>query len=142
MAIYSLGSRTSNLTITQACWELRTTASVRAVVLEIHFFMATGTAVSIGVGRPAAIGVTPTSPVTVLAEDAGAPAGNTQVALAWATSPTAPTSFLRRWNGPATIGAGIIFTFPRGLIVPLSSSLVIWNITANVAADVNVVLDE
>lgn len=141
MAIYSLAQRTTNLTITQACWELRTTASVRAVVLEIGFIMATGTATSIGLGRPAAQGVTPVN-VTFLAEDGNGPAGNTVASLSWATSPTVPANFLRRWNGPATIGAGIVWTFPRGLIVPVSSSLVIWNITANVAADVWCVVDE
>lgn len=142
MAIYSLGSRSSNFTVNQACWELRTTSSMRAVVLQVEFFIATGTAVSIGLGRPAAIGVTPTSPVTVLQEDSAAQNGNSQVALAWGTSPTAPSNYLRRWNGPATVGAGIIWTFPRGLVVPVSSSIVIFNITTNVAADINVVLDE
>ena len=141
MAIYSLGQRTTNFTITQACWELRSTASVRAVVLEIGFILATATAVSIGLGRPAAQGITPVN-VTFLAEDFNAPAGNTVASLSWGTSPTAPTNFFRRWNSPATVGAGIVWTFPRGLIVPVSASLVLWNITTNVAADVWCVVDE
>lgn len=141
MAIYSLAQRTTNFTVTAACWELRTAAGTRAVVLEIGFIQATATAVSIGLGRPAAQGVTPAN-VLFQAEDASAPAANTNASLSWGTSPTAPAQFLRRWNGPATIGAGIVWQFPRGLIVPVSGSLVIWNITTNVAADVWCVIDE
>jgi hypothetical protein len=37
---------------------------------------------------------------------------------------------------------GIVWTFPRGLVIPISSSLVIWNITTTVACDVNCVIDE
>ena len=48
----------------------------------------------------------------------------------------------RRWNSAATIGVGIIWTFPRGLIVPVSASLVVFNITTVVACDANIAIDE
>lgn len=144
MAIYSSGVRTSNLTITQACWELRTAATNKPQVLEISAVQATATAQSIGLGRPQAIGGTPGT--TSLLQAEGAPSSNpasvNTVALTWGTSPTVPLVFLRRWNSAATIGVGIIWTFPRGLAIPVSSSLVLWNITASVAQDVNVVVDE
>jgi hypothetical protein len=47
-----------------------------------------------------------------------------------------PTAFLRRVSLPATIGAGIVWQFPQGLIIPVSSSLVVWNITAVSVADI------
>jgi hypothetical protein len=141
MAIYSLAQRTTNLTITQACVEWRTPATVRPKVLEISIIQATGTAQSLGLGRPQAIGVTPVN-VLFQADDPGDPASVMNGSLSWATSPTVPLIFLRRWNSAATIGVGIIWTFPRGLVIPISSSLVVWNITASVANDVNCVIDE
>ena len=141
MAIYSLSQRTTNFTSAQACWELRTAASDRVVVLEIGFNTNTATAQTIGLGRPAAQGITPVN-VLFQAEDSASPASVTNASLSWGTSPTVPAQFLRRVSLPATAGAGIIWTFPRGLIVPVSASLVLWNITTSVAADVWVVIDE
>lgn len=142
MAIYSISNRTSNTTIANPCIEIRTTATERAKILEICITMAAATASVFGLGRPQAIGVTPTTPVTVIAEDIGEPAGSTQTALAWATAPTVPLFFFRRVNLPATIGAGRVISFPRGLIIPVSSSLIIWNITATGISDIDIVLDE
>lgn len=142
MAIGSIGVRTQNLTITQACLEIRTTAAVRATLLEISIIQATGTAQSLGLGRPQALGVTPGTTSTFQRDEPGAPACVTTTALTWATSPTVPLVFFRRWNGSATIGVGIIWTFPRGLVIPVSASLVVWNITTAVACDINVALDE
>lgn len=141
MAIYSLAQRTTTFTSAQACWELRTTSTDRVVVLEIGFNTNTATAQTIGLGRPAAQGVTPVN-VTFLAEDFASPAATTVASLSWATSPTVPANFFRRVSLPASAGAGIIWTFPRGLIVPVSASLVLWNITTSVAADVWCVIDE
>lgn len=144
MALYSLGSRTSNVTINVANWELRSTATDRLFIREIGIFLAAATASTFALGRPAAVGVTPTSPVTILAEDPGNPAGTGQVALAWGTAPTAPTgaSYLRRVALPATIGAGVIWTWQNGLVVPISSSIAIYNLTATGVADIYVVVDE
>lgn len=143
MARYSLASRTSNVTTGNACWELRSSSTDRLYVREIGITLAAATATTLGLGRPAAIGVTPTSPVTVLPMDTGDPAGTGTVALAWGTGPTIPTQFLRRIGLPATIGAGIIWTFSdRGLVVPVSSSLILWNLSATGVSDVYVEIDE
>jgi len=141
MPIASLGLRTTNLTITQASWELRTPASLRPKVLEISIIQATATAMSLGLGRPQAIGVTPVN-VLFQMDDPGEQPSLMNASLSWATSPTVPLIFHRRWNSAATIGVGIVWTFPRGLVIPVSSALVIWNITTAVAADVNCALDE
>lgn len=141
MSISSLALRTTNLTITQASWELRTGAGNRPKVLEISVIQATGTAQSLGLGRPQAIGITPVN-VLFQADDPGDPASVQNASLSWGTSPTVPLIFHRRWNSAATIGVGVVFTFPRGLVVPVSSSLVLWNITTAVACDVNCAVDE
>ena len=141
MAISSLALRTTNFTISQACWELRTPASVKPRVLELGIIQVTATAQTLGLGRPQAIGVTPVNVLFQQEEDAD-PASVINASLSWGTSPTTPLIFMRRWNSAATAGVGIIWTFPRGLTVPVSSALVIWNITTAVACDVNCVIDE
>jgi hypothetical protein len=144
MALYTHAARTSNVTTGAACWELRSSATDRVRVREIGITLAAATASSFGLGRPAAIGVTPTSPVTVVAEDTGEPTGTAQTALAWGTGPTIPAVFLRRIGFPATIGSGIIWSWWNGpgLLIPVSSSLILWNLATNGVSDVYVVLDE
>ena len=61
--------------------------------------------------------------------------------ITWSAQPTAPTVYSRRWNSAATVGVGIVWTFPRGFVIPVSSAAVCWNITASVAMDVNCVAD-
>jgi len=142
LAIYSLANRTTNVTTANACLEIRTTSTDRPRVMEIGIFLAGATASTFGLGRPAAIGQTPTAPITVLAEDPGDPAGTVTTALAWGTGPTAPTNFFRRISLPATVGTGVIWTFPRGLVIPVSSSIVIWNLSSMGVSDIYVVIDE
>lgn len=131
--ILSLGVRTIDGTIAKAAWEILTGATPgRVKVLEIGFFLVAATASQIGLGRPAAIGITPTAPVDFLVEDPNdvLASGVVQSAVAWGTGPTVPTAFLRRISLPATIGTGVVLTFPRGITIPVSSSLVLWNISA------------
>lgn len=143
MAIYSLRRNPVLTTNGAANEEVRTTSTDRASVMELDIFLGAATASRYGIGRPAAIGITPTSPVTVLAEDPASPAGTVTTALAWGTAPTVPANFFRAIALPATIGTGVIWTFPRGLQIAISSSIVFWNLATN-AADVEnaVVVDE
>ena len=141
MAISSLAQRTTNLTITQASVEWRTPATVRPKVLEISIIQAAAAAQSLGLGRPQALGAIPIN-VLFQADDPGDPASVMNGALSWTTSPTVPLIMHRRWNSPASIGAGVVFTFPRGLVIGISSSFVLWNITAAQASDVNCICDE
>lgn len=140
MAIQSQGVRTSGLTIANANVGIYPPASQRAALLEYGMIQVTGTAQSIGLGRPATIG-TPTTPTLFQQDDPGDPASVINAHITWSAQPTAPTIFHRRWNSAATIGVGITWTFPRGLIIPASGALVGWNITAAVAMDVNMVID-
>ncbi len=134
MAIYHIAKQTTVTTTAAACMEIRTSATDRVRVLEIGVFLGAATASRYGLGRPQAIGVTPTSPVTVLAGDPADAAGTTTVAVAWGTAPTVPLNFFRRAVFPASIGAGVIWTFPSGgLTIAVSSSLVLWNLAVNSA---------
>jgi hypothetical protein len=144
MAIYSIAQRTTITTVAAASWEVRSAATGKPKLMELGYSLGAATASIIGIGRPAAIGVTPTTPLVALDEsDGNGPVGLTTCAVAWGTAPTVPANFNRRASLPATIGAGIIFTFPRGLGLPISSSIVVWNITANSAVvDCWAVVDE
>ncbi len=142
MAIYSLAQRTTVGSSSIAAFTLLTTAAARAAVLEWGVFMAAATTSIYALGRPATVGTTATSPVVVLAEDSGSPAGNSSGVLTWGTSPTNATNELRRWAGPATIGTGVIWTFPRGLIVPISSNLCLQNRNITGVVDTYFVVDE
>lgn len=100
------------------------------------FLNAPGAGVAqIGLGQPAAIGVTPGTLVTVQADNTfDAIAGNTQVAATWGTAPTAPSTFRRRADLQAVAGAGVIWTWNPGELVmwPAASisTLVLWQISA------------
>jgi hypothetical protein len=140
MSIQSQGARTSGLTIANAHFGVYTPATVRARILEWTHINLTATAQSLGLGRPATIG-TQTGPVLFQQDDPADPASVVNGHITWSVQPTAPTIFHRRWNGAATIGVGMSYLFPKGFVVPISSAVVGWNITAAVAMDVNVVLD-
>jgi hypothetical protein len=113
---------------------------VRAALLEYSMIQVTGTAQSIGLGRPATLG-TQSGAVLFQQDDPGDPASVVNGHITWSAQPTAPTIYHRRWNSAATIGVGVVWTFPRGLIIAASSAIVGWNITAAVAMDVNAVID-
>jgi len=141
---YELAVRTSSGTAATAAWEIRAGATPgRSKLVEIGFFLAAATASQFGLGRPAAIGDTPTAPVDFLAEDPNdvLATGVIQSALAWGTGPTVPTAFLRRISLPATIGAGVIWTFPQGIVIPASGSLVLWNIGTDSVVDAYAIVE-
>ncbi len=143
MAIYSCELVSTVGTITVPSWDAKASASNEPAIMEIGILNGAATACTYGLGRSANTPVQ-TSPVLVQAEDEGRPAGLTTVAIAWSTAPTVPAIFFRRAYLPATIGAGIIFTFPRGLtLAAAGASLVRWNIAASSAlTTTHVVVDE
>lgn len=143
MAIASAAVRTTNTTTTNANTEIIGSAAGAFKAMECGLAQVTGTASSYGMGVPAAIGVVPTTPAAFVFEDGGnTSTPTTTSALAWSTSPTAPTVFSRRVNTPATVGAGVVWTFPRGFAVLKAKSLVTWNVATTVALDVWWIIDE
>jgi hypothetical protein len=112
-------------------------ASQAAKIKRITASLVAATATSLGVGRPAAAGVTPTSPVALLTEANGAN-GDLKTAIAWATPPTKPASFYRMGSAPATIGAMIIFEFEDGIILKAGQTLVVWFDTTSSICNITV----
>jgi coproporphyrinogen III oxidase len=111
---------------------LRSTTGKDMRIWEVAVYESGGTAAAtdFGLGRPAAISVTPTT-VVPQAEDTSSAAAACTGQVAAGTKPTVPAFFLRRFGVPATLGAGVIWTFPEGLIVPSGpAEMVVWNIGA------------
>lgn len=150
MAIYSASQVTTATAAAAAAWEVRSASTNKPKVMEVGLSQNVAGATAVfGLGRPAAIGITPTTPVTFVDESDGgtavtdnAPTGLTTCAVAWGTGPTVPVTFLRRVALPAAIGAGVIWTFPRGLGLAFSAGLVVWIIATAVATNVWAVVDE
>jgi hypothetical protein len=143
MAIYSLSLRTTVSTTGAASWAALSPATNEAAVMELRWVNGAASASVIGIGRTANT-PTLTGGVAFLAEDEGRPAGLTQAAVAFGTAPTVPTQFFRRASLAATIGVGVIYTFPNGLVLAAASNaLCVWNITTNSAVvDIDCVADE
>jgi hypothetical protein len=142
MSIYALGLRTTDTTINEAAVEIYTPATLAVRIMEIGITQSVATACCWGLGRPAAQGLTPVPVLFLPEQNTADPAAKTSASLSWGTSPTAPTQYLRRAFTMAVAGSGVVWTFPRGLILPPSASLVIFNVTATVASDVYIVIDE
>lgn len=140
MACYEIGVRTSGVASASAALELRS-GTKRARVHELGITLQAATATTLGLGRPAntPAGGTNNPPLATDAADSAALAG--AYLAGWSTVPTAPTSFLRRIGFPATIGSGAIWTF-RNLIIPVSASIVLWNLAANGVLDIWAVLED
>ena len=86
--------------------------------------------------------MTPTSPILGLTSNGGAAAVGA-TAVAWGTTPTIPTQFYRKLGLAAAIGNGIIWTFQGdGLLIPASSSIVVWNLATNSVASIYWVWEE
>src|SRR5258708_12435653 len=91
MSIYSIANRTTSGTTAAAAQEIISGANNGYRILELGISLAAATASVFGFGRPSTASVTPTSPVTVLAEDAGNTSpGVTTTPPPWATPPAPP----------------------------------------------------
>lgn len=129
MARYAFGIAKTTSTAAAAIASLSTTSSKDARVWEIGVFATTAAAGEVGIMRPGNTPATPSGGGVGVALDTSSGASVTTIANAWGTAPTAGTPF-RRIQLPATIGAGVIWTFPQGLVVPTSAWLLIWQFSA------------
>jgi hypothetical protein len=131
---YELGTTTAAATTGAAYIEL-IAVTRRLKVREIGVFSQAATAAAKAqIGRPAAQGITPTTPILGVPQDPADITGVGETAIAWGTPPTAPTSatgIMRQFDFAATAGSGIIFTWPADgeLVIPITGvkSIVLWN---------------
>lgn len=143
MAIYTLGASAANIPQGAPACEVRSTSQHKPKIMEFGFSQNVAPATtdaSVGLGRPATIGLNPGGAVQCLDEQDGqAPVGMTTIATGWGTPPTSPVNFFRRSTiSRATIGVGAIWCFPNGLGLPVTSSVVLWVIAVNASVTMDV----
>lgn len=149
-ARYSRSIRTSATASGAAAFEL--IAGLRPFVLtELGITIVNATASTFALGRPAAIGITPTSPVAPLSYANGDPLEvRARMAVAWGTGPTIPAAYFRQVTIPAVAGSEKIWQFGRitdgalrnGIVVPAGGSIILWTLSTVSVADVYVVIEE
>lgn len=145
MSIYSIGQRSTVTTANNAAADVCCSTGVRPKVMEWGLFLGAATASRYAIERTTNIG-TRTTPVALLPEDPGDPAltgiNLVDQAVAFSGEPTESAVPLRIIGLPATIGTGVIWTFPRGLIIANSLSLAIIVLaTSSAALDQHVAAD-
>ena len=143
MSVYALALNTTVATNGAACWGMLAQSDENPTIYEVHLDLGAATASTYGFGRAAVAG-TQTAGVSVLPHGASnSTMGKSTCAVAWSAAPTIPAQFMRRKSLPATIGAGVIWTFPMGLGVAAAGEMVVWNLAANSASlNVTVVTEE
>lgn len=145
MSLYSIGQRGTATTSGNGVVDVACSTGVRPKVMEFGIFLGAATASTYLLQKTSALG-TRTTPTALIAEDPGDPtlAGINLVdsAVAFSVEPTEVTPPYRRIGLPATIGTGVIWTFPRGITIANSLSLGIFNGATNSAAlDAHIVAD-
>ena len=144
MALYSAAVLTSSGTATTPVWDIKATSTDSPKIMEVGCSLGATGGMHYGLGRPGNDGgVVQTSATTVQADNPNDPAGQSTCAATWSTAPTVPTTYLRRIDAAAIIGAGVIWTFPRGLTITPLHGLVLWCIvTSSATSYTNVSVDE
>lgn len=140
----SISRRTSGVTNGTPAFELIAGPTRPIWLREVQVILAAATASTYGLGRPAAKGVGPTTPVAPLLEEGGdVKEVQSLTAVAWTTTaPTAPVNFFRQVGFPNVIASDITWTFRKGLYIPADGSIVLWNLGTNGVVDVIVTIDE
>lgn len=142
MAVSSLSRRTTVSTTASAQLEVIAPAEKRVKLIEMQGTLVSGTVSGFGLGRPQAIGVAPVLH-PMLSDNPANGSSAVNVANAWTTTaPTVPLIFRRRVVAAAIIGEGWIWSFPFGLVIPISGSVVLWNLQASSLLDVHVTVEE
>ena len=130
MARYEIGVSKTTGAAAGFIAQLRSGAARDMRVYEIGIFASTAVSGEVALVRPTAVGATFTSSGVGAALDTATAAGVAVVDIAASTAPTIGTNYMRRIVLPGSIGAGVIWTFPTGINVPVSSALAIWQLSA------------
>lgn len=137
MALYRQARNSTVTTSGNCAADVAISTGIRLRLMEWDIFLGAATASTFSLRRTSAIG-TRTSPLALVPEDEGDPTltGITLVdmAVAFSAEPTEVSDRLALIGLAATIGVGIIWTFPRGLVLATSLSFVVVNDATNAAS--------
>ena len=128
MSLYRLAQTSAVTTSGNVAADMACSTGVRPKLMEWDLFLNAATASSFSLRRTSALG-TRTTPIALVAEDPGDPAltgiNLVDMAVAFSAEPTEVTARLASIGLPATIGTGVIWTFPRGMTLANSLSFAI-----------------
>ena len=130
MARYEIGVSKTTGAAAGLLAQLRAGAGRDIRVYEIGVFASTAVSGEVALVRPTAVGATFTSSSPGAALDSASSAGVAVVDTAAGTAPTIGTNAMRRIVLPGSIGAGVIWTFPTGINIPINGSLALWQLSA------------
>lgn len=139
MPIYRLAQTSTSTTSGNAAADVATPTNlgVQPRLMEYGLFLGAATASSFSLRRTTALG-TRTTPTALIPEDPNDPAltGISLVdqAVAFSAEPTEAAAKLASIALPATIGVGVIWTFPRGIRIANQLSLAIIHDATNAAS--------
>jgi hypothetical protein len=138
MAVYSVGFASVAAATGAAYATIHTGANFRCSILEIGLSCNAATASSVQIMKP---GNSPAASTSLLGltENPADGASTVNVDTAWSTAPTSSTNVYRKFTLPATIGAGVIWSWPadKPLIIPVSTYLVLWNFGGSTGSVLN-----
>jgi hypothetical protein len=134
-----LGIKTITVTATTAALEIIPSATVPLRIVELMVTDNSGTATNLGLGPPAAAGVTPTNNLMQLADPTISYTVVSNVAVAWVSPPTAPASFYRLMAA-TQVGGGVLWVWPYAdaLVIPAGKTLVLWNVVTGSVVQVQI----
>lgn len=111
------------------CFDIRTSSTVEAKILEIGITIGGTSNSEIGLIRSNTVGTASTS-VNGEKTDVASIASATVIGTAWSSAPTiSGTPYIRQAYIGGTVGNGFIWTWSdrAPLIVPVSASVLVWN---------------
>jgi hypothetical protein len=130
MARYEIGVTKTTGAAAGLLAQLRAGSTRDLRVTEIGVFASTAVSGEVGLIRPTAVGSGFTSSGVGAPMDNVTGAGVAVVDTAATTAPTIGSNYMRRIVLPASVGAGVIWTFSSGIVVPLSGAIALWQISA------------
>lgn len=141
MSSFSISVRTTNLGVTSPSVEFIGAPEERIYLWQVLITLAAtngGNPSTFALAQPAVKGSGP-SYLAGVPEDQTVFGDNfPSFTMTWASSaPTYPSNFFRQSTIDDVVGNCIVWEFPNGLVVPSTSSLVLFNVSAVGAADVS-----
>jgi hypothetical protein len=138
--MYRAGFQSVAAAANAAYFTIHTGANKEAAIRQIEMYNNAATASPAQLIRPSNTPVATTSQLGVAEDGAsGVPASTVNADTGWSTAPTVGTNPMNKGALPATLGAGLIWTFDRynGVIIPVSSYIVVWNYGASAGGVLN-----
>lgn len=128
MARYSIGFTKTTGAAAGIIGQLHTGSGRDIRIYEVGVFTTTAVAGTVQLVRSTAVGTSPTTVGPGAAHDNVSGVGVAVVDTA-ATGITVASVPLRVGVFPATIGSGAIWTFPNGIVLPVSAAVALWQTT-------------